>query len=111
MTDTTTPLATYFERLSSTDRSRLRDRMERYRDQIEAQGFELALAEGADGFFAAVLVVDAEQTRYGFLEETGAVTWIGGDASGIGGLSSAVLQSPTDALDQAVDGLENAEVE
>lgn len=85
--------------------------MEAYRSQLESQGFEVAIAEGDQGFFAGVLVIDDDAGRFGFLESDGSVTWLTGDNQGIGALGSAVAQNPTDELDQDVDGLENVEID
>jgi len=111
MTGNDTPLQAYFDRLSSDDRARLEERMERYRDQLEAQGYEVTIAEGEGGFFAGVLVIDEEKGRFGFLESTGSVSWITGDVGGVGALGAAIAQNPTEKLESEVDGLENVEVE
>ncbi|MFC3958629.1 hypothetical protein [Halovivax cerinus] len=104
-------LGTYFEQLTMSDRAELETRLERYRDQLEAQGYEATVAEGENGFFAGVLVIDDEGGRFGFLEPDGSVTWIGGDNEGIGALGTAVAQNPTEELAQDPDGLENVDVE
>lgn len=101
----------YYDRLTDSHREQLEERMERYREQLEDRGYEVALAEGEGGFFAGVLVIDDENGRYGFLEDTGSVSWISGDVGGIGALGSAVVQNPNERLDQEIDGLENADVE
>lgn len=111
MTGNDTPLEAYFNRLSSDDRERLEERMERYRDQLESQGYEVTIAEGESGFFAGVLVIDEGNGRFGFLESTGSVSWITGDAGGIGALGSAVAQNPSEKLESDVEGLENVDVE
>ena len=104
-------LRKYFNPLTRTDRRVLEKRLEEYRDQLEPQGYELAIAEGNQGFFAGVLVIDDDAGRFGFLEADGSVTWLTADNQGIGALGTAVLQNHTDELDQEVDGLENAEIE
>jgi hypothetical protein len=104
-------LRTYFERLSADDRRELEQRAERHRDRLEAEGYEVAVAEGEHGFFAGVLVIDEAAGDYGFLEDDGSVVWISRDPTGIGALGSAVAQNPTEALQQDVDGLENADVD
>lgn len=106
-----TSLEAHFNRLKADDRAQLEERMERYRDQLEAQGYELTIAEGEGGFFAGVLVIDEETGRFGFLESTGSVTWITGDLGGIGALGSAVAQNPSEKLESDIDGLENVNVE
>lgn len=100
----------YYDRLTSDQRERLAERMERHREHLEAQGYEVALAEGEGNFFAGVLVIDDENGRFGFLEEDGGVSWITG-GGGIGALGSAVVQNPNERLERQVDGLENADVE
>lgn len=104
-------LGKYFNELTSIDKQTLEDRMERYREQLEGQGYQVTIAEGTQGFFAGVLVIDEENGRLGFLEENGSVTWISGSMDSIGGLGSAVLQNPTEELEQEVEGLENADIE
>lgn len=111
MTGNDTPIESYFNRLGSDDRARLEERMERYRDQLESQGYEVTLAEGGGGFFAGVLVIDDERGRFGFLESTGSVSWISGDVGGLGALGSAIAQNPSEKLESEVEGLENVEVE
>jgi hypothetical protein len=111
MTGNDTPVETYFNRLSSDDRERLEERMERYRDQLESQGYEVTIAEGQGGFFAGVLVIDDRRGRFGFLESTGNVRWITGDVGGIGALGAAVAQNPSEKLESEVEGLENVDVE
>jgi len=111
MTDDDAPLGTYFDRLTSDDRAQLEERMERYRDQLEAQGYEVTIAEGGGGFFAGVLVIDDENGRFGFLESTGNVSWIGGNVGGIGALGGAVAQNPSEELRSQVEGLENVDVD
>lgn len=104
-------IGNYFEQLTMSDRAELETRLERYRDQLETQGYEATIAEGENGFFAGVLVIDDEGGRFGFLEADGSVTWIGGDNEGIGALGTAVAQKPTEELAQDPDGLENVDVE
>lgn len=111
MSRDTPDLGKYFNRLTSVDKQQLEDRMERYRDQLEDQGYQVTTADGSQGFFAGVLVIDEENGRFGFLEENGSVAWITGNLDDVGGLGSAVLQKPTAELKQEVEGLENAEVE
>ncbi|MFC6989817.1 hypothetical protein ACFQJD_15935 [Haloplanus sp. GCM10025708] len=112
MTDESSSLDNYFDRLTNEDREQLTERMERYGEQLRDQGFEVALAEAENQFFAGVLVIDDENGRFGFLEADGSVSWIdGGRVGGIGALGSAVAQNPTDALETTVEGLENADVE
>ncbi len=103
-------LRSYFNPLSPNDRRRLERRRDEYRDQLEAQGYDVMIAEGENGLFAGVLVIDDEQGRFGFLEEDGSVSWLGGD-QGIGALGSAVAQTPTEELEQEVEGLEHVDVE
>lgn len=110
MTHDTTEIGQYFQRLSTDDRASLDRRKERYRDQLEAQGLEVAVASGDGGFFAGVLVVDPDDKRFGFLEEDGSVSWIG-EADGFGALGSAVVQSHGPRLEQIGDELEGADVE
>lgn len=104
-------IGNYFEQLTMSDRAELETRLERYRDQLEAQGYEATIAEGENGFFAGVLVIDDDRGRFGFLESDGSVTWIGGDNEGIGALGTAVAQKPTEELAQDPEGLENVDVE
>lgn len=105
------PIDRYFDRLTEEDRKRLEERLERYREQLEEQGYEATVAEGTNGFFAGVLVIDEAAGRFGFLESNGSVSWISGDVGGIGALGSAVVQNPTEELDGATDDLENVDVE
>jgi len=110
MTDSS-ELRKYFRPLTSTDEQTLERRLEKYREQLEAQGYEVTIAHGENGFFAGVLVIDDAEGRFGFLEADGSVSWLSGDFGGIGALGSAVVQNPTDELQQEVDGLENADIE
>lgn len=110
MTDSS-ELRKYFRPLTGTDKQTLQRRLEKYREQLEAQGYEVTIAHGENGFFAGVLVIDDQNGRFGFLEADGSVSWLGGGLGGIGALGSAVAQNPTDALEQDIDGLENADVE
>ncbi len=109
MTNERSTLGTYFQRLTTTDHRQLEERLERHRDRLEEQGFQLSIAEGEHGFFAGVLVIDDATDRFGFLEDDGTVTWIGGAGGGIGALGSAVAQNPSAELDQQLD--ENVDVE
>lgn len=111
MRDVPTPLARYFRPLTPADRARLEERLEQYRPQLEAQGFDVALAEGEHGLFAGVLVIDRDDGRFGFLEPDGSVAWLSGGVGGIGSLGSAVVQRATEALANEVEGLDNADVE
>lgn len=111
MTHDDTPLDTYFDPLSQRERGQLQERKDRYQEQLEAQGYEVSVAEGEHGFFAGVLVIDEDEGRFGFLEDDGSVTWITGGVGGIGALGSAVFQNQSAALEQQVEGLENADVE
>jgi hypothetical protein len=110
MTDDTS-FEQYYDRLTSDQREQLEERLERHREQLEAQGYEVTIAEAEGGFFAGVLVIDDENGRFGFLESTGSVSWISGDVGGIGALGSAVVQNPNERLEQEIEGLENADVE
>jgi hypothetical protein len=112
MTANDRTLERYFNQLTNEDREQLRERMDRYRSQLENQGYEVALAEGENSFFAGVLVIDRDNGRFGFLEPDGSVAWIsGGQIGGIGALGSAVAQNHTDALESQTEGLENVDVE
>lgn len=111
MTDNDTSLDRYFDRLTEADRERLERRLERYREQLEEQGYEVTIAEGTNGFFAGVLVIDDAAGRFGFLESDGSISWITGDIGGIGALGSAVVQNPTRELEGRSEGLENADLE
>lgn len=93
----------YFEPLDAEDRKELKRRMERYRDQLEDQGYELTLAEGGNGFFAGVLVIDEDRGRIGFLEADGTVAWLDADATGLGYLGSAIVQSHGPELENSID--------
>ncbi|WP_247729111.1 hypothetical protein [Halovivax limisalsi] len=104
-------LDTYFERLTMQDRAELETRLERYRDQLEAQGYEATVAAGENGFFAGVLVIDDDGGRFGFLEPDGSVSWIGDENGGIGALGTAIAQKPTEELTPDGDGLEGVDVE
>ncbi len=84
--------------------------MERYRDQLEEQGYEVTVAEGTEGLFAGVLVIDEANGRFGFLEEDGSVSWIDGSGA-IGAIGSAVAQNHSDTLERRTEGLENVDVE
>jgi len=110
MTDSS-KLRKYFKPLTSADRKALERRIEQYGDQLEAQGYEVTIAHGENGFFAGVLVIDESGGRFGFLEPDGSVSWLSGDLGGIGTLGTAVAQNPTEELQQEVDGLEDADVE
>ncbi|AGB16595.1 hypothetical protein Halru_2001 [Halovivax ruber XH-70] len=103
-------LGTYFETLTMSDRADLETRLERYRDQLADQGYEATIAEGEDGFFAGVLVIDDDGGRFGFLEPDGSISWIGGENGGIGALGTAVAQNPTEELEPETDGLDNVDV-
>ncbi|QKY17812.1 hypothetical protein [Halorubrum sp. CBA1229] len=93
----------YFEPLDAEDRQELERRMERYREQLEDRGYELALAEGENGFFAGVLVIDEDRGRLGFLEADGTVAWLDADATGLGYLGSAIVQSHGTKLENSID--------
>lgn len=101
----------YFNPLTQEDRSALEHRIEQYGDQLRDQGYEVSIAEGTNGFFAGVLVIDEDQGRFGFLESDGSVTWLSDGDGGIGSLGSAVVQRPTEELEPDVEGLENADIE
>lgn len=111
MTGPSNPLAKYFTPLTPIDRRALEARLEEYRPHLEAQGYEVTIAEGERGLFAGVLVIDDERGRFGFLEANGSVTWLTGTVGGIGSLGTAVAQRPTEALQNEVDGLDYADVE
>jgi hypothetical protein len=111
MNDDDPNLNKYFNRLTREDRSALEHRIEQYGDQLRDQGYEVSIAEGTDGFFAGVLVIDSDRGRFGFLEANGSVSWLSDGAGGIGSLGSAVVQRPTEELDPDVEGLENADIE
>jgi hypothetical protein len=110
MTDDT-PLDTYFEQLTAADRAQLEERMERHRDRLESQGYEVAIADGEHGFFAGVLVIDDDAGRFGFLDASGNVNWLTDGATGFGALGNAVVQNPSERLQSQVDGLDNVDVE
>lgn len=105
------PVQEYFGPLTASQRESLRARMERYRDGLEGNGYELALAEGVGGLFAGVLVIDDERGRAGFLEANGSVTWLDGSTGGLGALGSAIAQNHTDALDSAIDVPDGVDIE
>lgn len=111
MSKDTPRLDKYFHKLDSETEDQLEERKERYREQLEQQGYDVVVASGTEGFFAGVLVIDEERGRFGFLEENGSVTWITGHMTNIGALGSAVAQDPTEELEQSVDGLENADID
>lgn len=111
MTDHDEKLNTYFNPLTQDDRSALQQRIEQYGDQLRDQGYQVSLAEGTNGFFAAALVIDEENGRFGFLEADGSVSWLSAGTGGIGSLGSAVVQRPTEELKPDIDGLENADIE
>lgn len=92
------PLDTYFEPLTPSDRAQLEERMDQYRDQLEAEGYDVATADGERGFFADVLVIDDERGRFGFLDADGSVRWLTGGLRGVGALGGAVVQNPTEQL-------------
>lgn len=108
-------LRTYFDPLTNSDRAALERRRDQYREQLEAEGYELAIAEGEHGLFAGVLVIDEEGGRVGFLQPDGTVAWLSGALDGIGALGPAIAQNPTrqltDELNPDVEGLENADLE
>lgn len=104
-------LQKYFNPLTRADKRTLERRLEEYREQLESRGYELSIAEGDQGFFAGVLVIDDDNGRFGFLESDGSVTWLTGENQEIGALGTAVVQNPTDELDQDIDGLENADID
>jgi len=93
----------YFEPLDEDHRQELEQRLEQYRDQLEDQGYELAIADGKNGFFAGVLVIDEERGRYGFLEADGTVAWLDADATGLGYLGSAIAQSHGPKLENSIE--------
>lgn len=112
MTDEDASLNEYFNRLTSEDRAQVEERLEQYGDQLRDQGYDVAIAEGENSFFAGVLVIDDENGRFGFVEPDGSVAWIdGGPVGGIGALGSAVVQNTTEALDTRVEGVENADID
>ena len=104
-------LTDYFKRLSRTDRRELEERMHRHRERLEAEGYTVTIAEGENGLFAGVLVIDDEKGLFGFLEDDGRVTWLTGQNQGIGALGSAVAQNPTEKLDHEIEGLGDAEID
>jgi hypothetical protein len=87
------------------------ERARRYETQLESNGYEVTIAEGANGFFAGVLVIDDAEHRFGFLEENGSVTWLTGATGDLGGLGTAIAQNRTEEFDQEIAGLENVTVE
>lgn len=111
MTELPSSLAKYFQPLTPTDRARLETRLEQYRPQLEDQGYDVAIADGEHGLFAGVLVIDRDDGRFGFLEADGSIAWLTGAVGGIGSLGSAVVQRPTEALENEVDGLDDTDVE
>jgi len=111
MTSNDPSLGQYFNPLRHADREQLEERLDRYRDQLEAQGYEVTIAEGEQGFFAGVLVIDDEQGRFGFLEDTGTVNWLTGDVGGIGALGAAIAQRPSETLQTQVEDAKNADIE
>ena len=111
MSDDRPEMGTHFDPLTSTQRSSLRSRMERYRPQLEDRGYDVAVAEGTGGLFGGVLVIDDDGGRVGFLESNGAVTWLDGSASGLGALGSAIAQNHTEALGSAVDFPDGVDVD
>jgi hypothetical protein len=111
MSDDRPEVGTYFDPLTSTQRSSLRSRMERYRSQLEDRGYDVAIAEGTGGLFGGVLVIDDDGGRVGFLESNGAVTWLDGSASGLGALGSAITQNHTEALGSAVEFPDGVDVD
>lgn len=111
MTRTQTKLTKYFDTLTTDHRRQLEERLHRYGNRLESDGYEVTIAEGANGFFAGVLVIDDAHHRFGFLEENGSVTWLDGATGDLGGLGTAIVQNRTDEFDQEVAGLENATVE
>lgn len=111
MTADPSDLREYFKPLSVSDKTELEQRAETYREQLEAQGYEVAVAESEHGFFAGVLVIDTDAGHYGFLEADGTVAWIRSDPTDVGSLGSAVAQNPTEALQQDADELDNVDIE
>ena len=93
----------YFEPLDEGQRRELERRLEQYRGQLEDQGYELAIADGENGFFAGVLVIDEARGRYGFLEAEGTVVWLDADATGLGYLGSAIVQSHGPKLENSIE--------
>ena len=111
MSDDRPEMGNHFDPLTSTQRSSLRSRMERYRPQLEDRGYDVAVAEGTGGLFGGVLVIDDDGGRVGFLESNGAVTWLDGSASGLGALGSAITQNHTAALGSAVEFPDGVDVD
>ena len=111
MSEDRSPVRTYFDPLTSDQQSRLRARMQRYRPQLEDNGYEVTIAEGSGGLFAGVLVIDDERGRAGFLEENGSVTWLDGATGGLGALGSAIVQNQTDELDSSIDVPDGVDIE
>lgn len=111
MTDEHSKLNAYFNPLTAQDRRQLEERAERHRDRLEQQGFQVSVAQGEHGLFAGVLVIDVSRDRVGFLEDDGTVTWITGTAGGIGALGSAVVQNPSEALNQELDESDHVDVD
>lgn len=111
MSDDGSPLREYFDPLTADQQSSLRARMERYRDQLEDRGYEVAIAEGDGGLFSGVLVIDDERGRAGFLEANGGVTWLDGSAAGLGALGSAIAQNHVEELDSLADLPDGVDVE
>lgn len=111
MTDSHDSLNQYFNPLTNSDRGQLEERLERYRPQLEEQGYEATIADGQNGLFAGVLVIDDANGRFGFLESSGSINWLTGDLGGIGALGSAVVQNPSDELEGTFEGSEHVDVE
>lgn len=110
MTDDTTDLGAYLNELTTSDTEQLERRLERHRDDLERRGYEATIARGDQGYFAGVIVIDDDAGRIGFLEEDGSVNWLTGEG-GIGALSSAVVQRPTEKLDASVDDTDTDQVD
>jgi hypothetical protein len=104
-------LDTYFDPLTQTDREALQARMDRYRDRLEAEGYDVTIADGEHGFFAGVLVIDDQQGRFGFLDPDGSVNWLTGGLGGIGALGSAVAQNPTERLEEHAEDADAFDIE
>ncbi|MFB6162578.1 MAG: hypothetical protein ABEJ86_03940 [Halococcoides sp.] len=111
MTDSSDGIDEYYDPLTNEEHSELEHRLETHRDRLEAEGYEVTIAEGDEGFFAGVLVIDDEQGRFGFLDESGSIEWVKGNVGGVGALGHAIAQNPGEKLESAVDGLDAVDVE
>jgi len=87
--------------ISRQEKQAIRRRKNRYQRELEEQGYEVYEAVGSNEQFMAVVVVDPEEERKGFLGPNGTVQWLDEiQQAGIGALSQFVVSSIQGEIDQ-----------